>query len=186
MAFIKNDVTDEELDKLFNNNDNSSFVKKDEVQKEETDDDLISPELDAKNNELQTRIERPVEYKKDEVHAEKLKERKKEEALLKSADGSNLKDLTGQVSSKVFSEIAKVRQQAQLEAYKQSQAKIPKISPNAKFKLYGDQECKYHVYIPYQMVDNNTMITTCKFCSAHKIFTMKQWLHYQLENSKYM
>ena len=30
MAFVKNDVTDEELDNLFNKNDNSSFVKKEE------------------------------------------------------------------------------------------------------------------------------------------------------------
>ena len=187
MAFIKNDVTEEELDNLFNKNITTGFESKKEESSEDNDkqevEPLISSELDVKS-QAPVKIERPDDYKKDEVHAQKLKLRKEEEAVLEKPDDIN--QVSGRVSSRVFKEIAKVREKALLEAYKESQAKLPTISKNAKVKLWGDEECKFHVYRIYQMVDSNNMICTCKFCSHQKMFSMLQWMKYQLENSKYM
>lgn len=186
MAFVKNDVTDEELDKLFNENDTSSFKKKES--NEEKDDSLISDELDVKavQSAISTKIERPDEYQKDEVRDAKIQEKKEEQSLLKSAS-EKIVSITGQVTAKIFSEIARVRQEAYLEEYKKSQDKLPIVKEDAKIKLYsGEDECKFHVYRPHQMIDNDHMMTCCKYCSVSKIFTMQEWMKYQLENKQYI
>lgn len=183
MAFIKNDVSDEELDKLFNENDSSAFRKKEDKNNE--NESLLSSELDVKNDSP-AKVERPEEYQRNEVRKEKIDERKKEEALLKSAK-EKIVSINGQVSAKVFSEIAKARERAYLEEYQKAQAKIPKVNETAKFKIRsGDNHCTFHVYTPYHMIDNDHLMTSCKYCSESKILTLNDWMKYQLENKQYM
>ena len=98
-----------------------------------------------------------------------------------------LSGVVNKISKKVISELVKKKQQAYLEEYKRMQQKIPVVAPTAKLKLYGNEpECKYHVFRIHQMVDNNNLIATCKFCSCYKQFTLKEWSDYQIENYKYM
>jgi len=181
MAFVKNDVTEDELERLFDKNDTKGFVEEDNG-----DDELLSPELDIKKGS-ETITVQTKDYQKQEVHVpSKAEEKREEERLLKSSSDELLK-VTGNVSKNVFSEIAKVRQKAQLEAYKQAQAKIPVIQKDAKIKLRGSEnQCSFHVYVPKQMIDNDHMMTCCKYCSEFKVFEMSQWLKYQLENKEFI
>lgn len=185
MAFVKNDVTDEDLDKLFNENDASSFIKKKELE-DKHDNSLISDELDVKSPTT-NKIERPLRSQmRDEIKDSIREEEKREESLLKSVSEKVI-SITGQVTSKIFNEIARVRQEAYLEEYRKSQNKLPVIKENAKIKLYsGQDECKFHVYKPYQMIDSDHMMTCCKYCSESKIFTLQEWMKYQLENKQYI
>lgn len=182
MAFVKNDVTEDELERLFDKNDTKGFVKEDNS----NNDELLPPELDIKK-ESETVTVQTKDYQKQEVHVpSKAEEKRNEEKLLQSSSDELLK-VTGNVSKNVFSEIAKVRQKAQLEAYKQAQAKIPIIQKDAKIKLRGNEDqCGFHVYVPRQMIDGDHMMTCCKYCSEFKVFEMSQWLKYQLENKEFI
>ncbi len=185
MAFIKNDVTEDELERLFDKNDTRGFVNKEE-NGDNNEDELISPELDIKKDTESISV-KTKDYQKQDTHTiTKAEEKRKEEKLLQSSSDELLK-LTGNVTKNVFSEIAKVRQKAQLEAYKQAQAKIPVVQPDAKIKLRGNEDqCNFHVYVPKQMIDSDHMMTCCKYCSEFKVFEMSQWLKYQLENKEFI
>lgn len=179
MAFIKNDVTDKELEDLFDKDDNSKFQKKKK-------DNLISDELDVKS-ESSSKINRPDEYTKSaKREASKIVNELVNKALNKLKNKEDINNLTGNVTSDVFKAVAKARQEALLEEYKLRQAKLPVIQPNAKIKLECGSSCEHHTYIPYQMSDSNHIIVTCKYCSDCKTFDLATWMKYQLENKQYM
>lgn len=181
MGFLKNDITDDDLEKLFDENNNSKFIDK----KEEFIKDVISKELDVKQDS-NTEIERPSVYQPNEVHEKKLEERKKQEKLLQ-CNQEELIQIKGNVNKQVFDEIAKARSKAKLEEYKHKIAKLPVIKPDAKLKLYSDKpHCTFHVYKCIQLIDQNHLMTSCKFCSESKIFSMEEWKQYSLENTKYL
>ena len=185
MGFLKNDVTDDDLEKLFDENDNSKFVDKKKQEEEDSIKDLIPKELDVQQDS-NGKIERPETYQPDEVHEKKLEERKEQERLLET-NQEELIQTSGSVSKKVFAEIAKARANAQLEEYKLRMAKLPVIKPGAKLKLYNDKpQCTFHVYKCIQMIDQSHLMASCKFCSESKIFSMEEWRQYSLENAKYL
>lgn len=179
MAFIKNDVTDQELEDLFDKDDNSKFQKTKK-------DNLISDELDVKN-ESSGKINRPDEYVK--TPKREITSQAKElvnKVFDKLKNKEDISHINGNVTSDVFKAVAKARQEAMLEEYKLRQAKIPKIQPDAKIKLECGSSCEHHTYIPYQMTDGNHIMVTCKYCSDCKIFDLNTWMKYQLENKQYM
>jgi len=181
MSLIKNDVTDKDIENLFDNNDTKGFSESEQSEQES----IIPAELDV-NSDSQSKIERPDDYQVEEVRQKKI-DAKKKEALLKSQSREELLQTRGNVSKDVFQEVAKVRQQAQLEEFVSKQRKLPKIDPSARYKLYGaDPKCNFHVYQPIHTMEGGRFLCSCKFCSEEKIFTEQQWKNYELENRQFM
>lgn len=183
MKLIK-DVSDQDIEKLFDQNDNKEFVT--ETNDSDTSNESFIPkELDATDDSKKT-INRPESYDKQEIRTKKLELKQQKEAL-KNASETELLKTTGNVTTKVFNEIAKVRQQAQLEEFVSKQRKVPRISETAKYRLYGNEpQCTFHVYQIQSMLEGKRMQATCKFCSHEKIFTEEEWKMYELENHQYM
>ena len=181
MGLIKKDVSDSDIENLFDNNNTEGFVDESDTSDNES---LIPSELDV-NNESNGCIKRP-DYTVQEVRQKKLNE-KKQAALLKNANEEKLLQTSGSVSKDVFNEIAKARQKAQLEEFVSKQRKLPQINPSAKYKLYsGEPDCNFHVYQPLNSIGGGRFLCTCKFCSQEKIFTEQQWKNYEIENREYM
>lgn len=181
MSLIKNDVTDKDIENLFDNN-NLEAINNESVTQQ---DSIIPQELDVKSDS-KNKIQRPDTYAADEVHQKKL-DNKKEELLLKTASQEKLLQSSGSVSRDVFNQIAKARQQAQLEEFISKQRKLPRIAATARYKLYNNEpKCTFHVYQPQHSLDGGRFLCSCKFCSQVKVFTESQWKQYELENRQYM
>ena len=182
MAFIKKDVSDQDIEDLFENNNSEAFVDNPNSNEES----LIPSELDVKSKQG-NEIKRPDSYQPDKIHQKKLEIKKEEDELLKGGTPEKLLKVAGSVSKAIFNKIAEARQKAQLEEFISKQRKLPRIASNAKYKLYGaDPKCTFHVFQVNNVLDGGRFLCSCKFCSQEKIFTEFQWKVYELENRQYM
>lgn len=182
MAFIKKDITDEDIENLFDKNITDSLIdKKDNA---DSAQNLIPKELSATTTD-NNHIKRPNEYKAKDtsVEAKKVKENLKDI----TSDKNKLLNMSGTVTTEIFKRISDLRKQALLEEFTLRQRKLPIVNPNARYKLYNDQpKCTFHVYVPSMIIDSNTILTGCKFCSQQRTFTMQEWKKYEVENRKFM
>jgi len=187
MAMLKQNVSDADIEALFDRNDKSAFggSTNDDSNEPANEEPLLPSELDN-NSTTSKNIERPTKWQPDEVHEEKLR-LKKELSALKKVHQEELLQTKGSVTKDIFAEVAKAREKAYLEEYQRSQAKLPVINPDAKVKLYsGQDQCNFHVYQTREMLPNNKIACACKFCSCFKEFTMEEWKQYQIENAQYL
>ena len=181
MGFIKKDITDEDIENLFDKNITDSIIEKDS-EPQEASQDLIPKELSV-NGKSDGHIKRPDQYTPSEkrIESKKITEENKE------TDKNALLNKSGSVTLELFKRITDLRKKALLEEFTQKQRKLPVVNPNARYKLYNDQpKCTFHVYVPSLVLDNNTILTGCKFCSQQKTFTMQEWKKYEVENRKFM
>ena len=188
MPLIKNDVTDQDIENLFDHQINTKFKDENSENNESNneEDSIVPKELDVKSGAV-NKITRPDEYKPDQVHKDKLNVRKELERLNTESTDEELLQTSGPVDKKVFSEIVRAKKQAQLEEFKAKQRKLPVIQPTARYPLWGDQpKCTFHVYKPYQPMSFGRMLCACKFCSQVKVFSETEWRKYEIENRKYM
>lgn len=183
MPLIKNDVTDQDIENLFDKQINTKF--KDESS-QNNDDSIIPKELDVKSDSS-NKISRPDTYQPNQVHKDKLNIRKELEKLNNESTDEQLLQTSGTVNKSVFNEIVRAKKQAQLEEFKSKQRKLPVIQPTVRYPLYNDQpKCTFHVYKPYQPMSAGRMLCACKFCSHVKVFSEVDWRKYEIENRKYM
>lgn len=184
MGLIKNDVTDQDIENLFDRQIDTKF--KDESSETQDQESIIPKELDVKSG-VKSKITRPDNYQPNQVHKDKLNIKKELDRLNTESSKEELLQVEGSVDKKTFNEIIKARKLAELEEFKAKQRKIPTIQPTAKYPLYGDQpQCNFHVYKPYQPMSNDRLLCACKFCSRVKVFSKTEWQKYEIENRKYI
>ena len=171
----KDEITDEDIDNLFNNDD-SSVVQ---VKKE----DLVPKELSLENNKKTNHIDRPTE-KQDSLKTKVKKEKKKEDNLLEKQIKENL------LSVKEVNNFSQLR--AYIKGILNYRSKEEKRQEATRSILSGCTEthtdpgtqCTFHIFQPKHIM-GDSIYCSCKFCSAEKTFTQEEWNEYCIKYRKW-
>ena len=166
---ISNDITDEELDDLFNNNNTSVLEDSSESDEEESElkqTDMIPKEI---STETEGKSAKFVDRPKIQVKSE---DRRIKEEISKLDD---------------FSEVRKIVQQ--LRNYKENE-KLKNATTKAimsgltPVNFDRSTKCRFHIYQPKDVLRDG-YLCSCKFCSACKEFTNREWEEYCIKYRKW-
>ena len=165
----RKDITDEDIDNLFNNNDDSS-LKDDKSEMVELPEEL-SIEKDTKSNH----VERPEDNRSEQakIRAE-IKEKKKEVENTINKDINSVKSLNGLQQVRLYiQKLMALKNNQKLEKEK------TKAIINGATPTYLDKgtECTFHIYRPKDVLGDK-IYCYCKYCSCEKIFTQSEWDDY--------
>lgn len=156
----KDEITDEDIDNLFNNDNNQAFV-------ERKQNDIVPHEISTENKEKTNHIDRPKEIQPTE------KNRVRNEI-------NRLKDDGVQRVRKFISFVRQYKKQQEIKDILNRQI----INGQTRVHLDPGTECTFHIYQPRDIMGNK-MICSCKFCSAMKEFTHEEWDEYCIKYRKW-
>lgn len=157
----KDEITDEDIDNLFNNDNNQKFVEKKEKQ------DIVPHELSTENTESVNHIDRPKEVPLTE------KNRVKNEI-------NRLKEEGVQKVRKFIKFVRDYKKVQELRNITNRQI----VNGQTPTHLDPGTECTFHIYQPRDIMGNK-MTCSCKFCSALKEFTQEEWDEYCIKYRKW-
>lgn len=160
MEKLQKDLTDADIDNLFNNNDTS--VLKDTIEQK----DIIPQELSTENKEKANHIDRPPE----KIDSEKTRIRKE----ISKIDEGVLK------IRKLISDLKKYKQQSNSEGALTRAI----LNGNTKVNVDPSTQCTFHIYQPKD-IKHDKITCSCKFCSAMKDFTQSEWDEYCVKYRKW-
>ena len=165
----KADITDTDIDNLFNNNDDSGLMD-DKSEKVELPEEL-SIEKETKSNH----VERPEDNRSEQakIRAEiKEKDKQIEEDIDKNIN--SVKSLTGFQQARLYiQKLMSIKNNQKIEKEK-TKAIINGVAPTY---LDKGTECTFHVYRPKDVLGDK-IYCYCKYCSCEKIFTQREWDNY--------
>ena len=170
----KDEITDADIDNLFNNNDNSAIIKKESI---------VPQELSLENTKKSNHIDRPTE-KIDSEQTRVKKEKEKENNLLEiqlEESPLNVKSLnTFQQLKKYIKGILNYRKQEELK----QQASRSILSGCTQTHTDPGTECTFHIFQPKHIM-GDIIYCSCKFCSVEKEFTQSEWDEYCIKYRKW-
>lgn len=177
-------ITDEDIDKLFENND-TSVVEKIETNK--IDDSFIPEEMDASKEKSIKFSDRP-KYKASEEYVEKKKNEELQNRIKQDIEKNNditLVEKTGIKSVDVFNTVATTVNKIKNEERNRQLEKQKILSGGSKLNFDPSTECTYHVY-QIREIMGNVLFCACKYCSAYKEMTINEWDEYRYKNKNYL
>ena len=156
----KDEITDEDIDNLFNNDNNQAFV-------EQKKTDIVPHELSTENKEKSNHIERPKDVPLTEKNRDKTEiNRLKEEGVQKVR--------------KFISFIRQYKKQQELKNILNRQI----VNGQTQVHVDPGTECTFHIYQPKD-ITRDKILCSCKFCSAMKEFTQEEWDEYCIKYRKW-
>lgn len=193
--FKKKTLTDEDIEKLFENND-SSVIENDskeesknqskEIEIALTSDLFLPDEMNASKDRETKRIPRP-QYEASDEFKEKKKLKLKEKEIIDNINKTKSIDVLQKTdirSMDVFNAVATtVNTLKNNERLRELEKQ--KLLNSGKYNFDPSTQCTFHVYQPRDLM-GNIVYCACKYCSAYKEMTMEQWKQYQLTIKKYL
>lgn len=173
---IQKDISEEDIDKLFNNNDDSV------LKNTENNQSNVEIPLELSVNKKSNRIKRPQNSKTE------LKRIKDEKNIVeKDIDNKIENNITDIKSLNNFDQvkkyIKKIFQHKEYERTKTIQNKNL-INQLKNKDIYKSTDCTFHIFQPRHVM-GNMVFCSCKFCSVEKTFTLQEWDDYCLKYRKW-
>jgi len=183
------DISDEDIDSLFNNNDTSvlkDVESSDEIQEEPEQlqqSDIVPKELSLDSDQSAKHVDRPDDVETEAVRIRRLaKEKAEQEARNIEENIADVKQIDDFLNVKKY--IQAIRKYVTDAKTKQLATKNI-ISGNTNVNLDAGTECTFHMYEPKHIM-GDTVICSCRYCSAMKEFTQKQWDEWCIKYRKWM
>lgn len=190
----KSNFSDDDIEKLFENNDSSVVLndnsdKSDELKNKEieialTSDLFLPDEMNA--NKESKKINRPKYQASDEFKDKKEQKLKEEEIInnINKTKSISILQKNNIQSIDAFNIIASSINQLKNEERLRELEK-QRILNKGHYNFDVSTDCTFHVYQPRELM-GNMVYCACKYCSAYKEMTMDQWKKYQLTIKKYL
>lgn len=187
--FKKKTITDEDIEKLFDNNDTSVLDDKEEPEEEiRLSPEIFLPdEMDATKEKEIKRVARP-EYQASDEFKEKKQQRIEHEEILKNIKNNqsiSVLEKTDIRSLDILNAAATTINKFKNDERARQLEKQRILNGGSKLNFDKATKCTYHVYQPREMM-GNMMFCACKYCSAYKEMTVDEWKAYQLTIKKYL
>jgi beta-N-acetylglucosaminidase len=172
---IQKDITEEDIDKLFNNNDCSVLS----IDKKSSNIE-VPQELNI--NKKSNRIKRP---KNTETERKRIK--KENESIKKDIENKIENNITEVKQLNNFDQVKKyLKKLFQYKELERTQSINNKniINQLKNRDIYKSTDCTFHIYQPkYAM--GHIVFCSCKFCSVEKQFTLQEWDEYCIKYRKW-
>ncbi len=175
----KIDITDEDIDNLFLNNDTSSLEETEEDKSEKVElPEELSLEKDTKSNH----VDRPEDDRSEQAKIKsEIKEKEKETENNIQKDINSVKSLSGLKQARLY--IQKLMSLKNDQKIQKEKTKAI-VAGNTPTYLDKGTECTFHIYNPKEVLGDK-VYCYCRYCSCEKIFTQKEWDDYCLKYRKW-
>lgn len=178
-------ITDEDIDKLFENNDTSVIEN---ISSDKDSNSLFLPEeMDASKNKSIKISDRP-KYSPSDEYVEKKKQKEIQEKIKQDIENTNSLDLLEKRSTNsidIFNVVTETINKIKNEERNRQLEKQRILSGGSKLNFDPSTNCKFHVY-EVKDVMGNMLFCSCKYCSAYKEMTMNEWDDYKYKYKKYL
>lgn len=184
-------ITDEDIDKLFENNDISAFKidqeKENKIESSQEEYQFIPEEMDASKEKSIKYTDRP-KYKATEEYQEKKKQEELQKRIKHDIEKNN--DITFIEKTKVKSvdilnSVAEAVNKIKNDERNRQLEKQRILSGGSKLNFDPPTKCTYHVY-QIREIMGNILFCACKYCSSYKEMTINEWDEYRYKNKKYL
>ena len=170
---IEKDITLEDIDNLFNNNDTSVL---------KTSQDIVPREFSVENDFQTNHVDRPKDKSSEKT---KIKKEIKENNQ-KIVDNINdkildVKELTSLSQVKIY--LRKLNELKNIEQIKSHNTKAI-INGLTKTNVDKGTDCTFHLYNVRDVLGNK-IYCYCRYCSCEKIFTKDEWDDYCIKYRKW-
>lgn len=170
---IEKDITLEDIDNLFNNNDTSVL---------KTPQDIVPKEFSVENDFKTNHVDRPKDKSSEKT---KIKKEIKENNQ-KIVDNINdkildVKELTSLSQVKIY--LRKLNELKNIEQIKSHNTKAI-INGLTKTNVDKGTDCTFHLYNVRDVLGNK-IYCYCRYCSCEKIFTKDEWDDYCIKYRKW-
>lgn len=171
----KLDITDEDIDNLFNNNDTSALEDKDK----KVD---LPVELSIEKDVKPTQVDRPKDDRSEQAKIKnEIKKNDKETEINIEKDINSIKSLNGLKQVGLYIKKLRFLKDNQLIKKEKTKAILSGVLPT---HLDNGTQCTFHIYKPRDILGDK-IYCSCKFCSCEKVFTQSEWDDYCLKYRKW-
>lgn len=172
--YQKDEITDEDIDNLFNNNDTTVIKNK---------QNLVPTELSLENKNKSNHIDRPVIKQDSDKTKIKKEEKRKENILEKQIENSPIDVKSVSSFTQLRSYIKSILNYRKTEQLKQEMS-TSILSGCTETHTDPGTQCTFHIFQPKHIM-GDVIYCSCKFCSVEKEFTQSEWDEYCIKYRKW-
>lgn len=181
---MKKVITDDDIDKLFEDNDSSAFKIDQENKKE---DDFLPEEMDASKEKSIKFSDRPA-YQAREEFLEKKRNQELQRQIKQDIEKNNSTEVLEKTSVRnvdILSSVVSVVNKIKNDERNRQLEKQRILSGGSKLNFDPSTKCTYHVYEVHDVM-GNMLFCSCKYCSQYKEMTITEWDEYRYKNKRYL